>query len=228
MSPVHIEYLKNTGVSATMVGSLIVEGALWGLVSCHHTNGPKYFGVQERVALAWLCEDIASLIESRLVRQKQVIQADLAMRRRRLVDKIREVDFQSLMQLEGGKDLMGVVNADGFALQVEDVIEVVGHAPSTEQIGEMLRRRRELASDCTLFFTNALCHDLDMEHVDGGVAGALFVCLPGKPEVNVIWFRTERSQTVTWGGNPQQAHLTDKDGRMSPRKSFAQFFDLYD
>jgi signal transduction histidine kinase/GAF domain-containing protein len=226
VSPVHIAYLKNMGVCATMVGSLVVEGALWGLVSCQHKSGIKYLGVQERDALGWLCEDIASLIEGRLIRQKQVIQAELALRRRRLVDKIREVDFQALMQLDEGKDLQGVVNADGFAVQFDDVIGVVGHAPSTGQIGDMLRRRRELAGDSALFFTHALCHDLDMEHVDGGVAGALFVCLPGKPAVTMIWFRKERAQTVTWGGDPHQPHTTDEDGRMLPRKSFEQFLTI--
>ncbi len=68
--------------------------------------------------------------------------------------------------------------------------------------------------------------DLDMEHVDSGVAGALFVCLPGKPEINMIWFRTERSRTVRWGGDPQQPHTVDQEGRISPRKSFAQFLTL--
>ena len=35
-SPIHIQYLKNMGVCATLVVSLIVGGRLWGLVSCHH------------------------------------------------------------------------------------------------------------------------------------------------------------------------------------------------
>jgi light-regulated signal transduction histidine kinase (bacteriophytochrome) len=91
----HIEYLKNMGVRATMVGSLVVEDTLWGLIACQHKSGTKYFGAQERDALGWLCEDIASPLEGRLIRQKQEIQAELVRRRRRLLDKIREVDFQS-------------------------------------------------------------------------------------------------------------------------------------
>ena len=36
MSPIHIQYLKNMGVGATLVASLVVGDKLWGLVSCHH------------------------------------------------------------------------------------------------------------------------------------------------------------------------------------------------
>ena len=36
MSPIHLQYLKNMGVRATLVASLMVGGKLWGLLSCHH------------------------------------------------------------------------------------------------------------------------------------------------------------------------------------------------
>ena len=40
MSPLHLQYLKNMGVTATLVASLVREGHLWGLISCHHYS-PK-------------------------------------------------------------------------------------------------------------------------------------------------------------------------------------------
>ena len=40
-SPIHIQYLKNMGVSATLVVSLMVGDKLWGLVSCHHYS-PRF------------------------------------------------------------------------------------------------------------------------------------------------------------------------------------------
>ena len=35
-SPIHVQYLKNMGVAATLVASLVVGGKLWGLLACHH------------------------------------------------------------------------------------------------------------------------------------------------------------------------------------------------
>ncbi|MCP6151395.1 GAF domain-containing protein, partial [Klebsiella pneumoniae] len=36
VSPIHIEYLRNMGVAASLSISILVEGRLWGLVACHH------------------------------------------------------------------------------------------------------------------------------------------------------------------------------------------------
>ena len=44
VSPVYIDYCRRIGVQATLVGSLVVDGRLWGLVACHHGAGPRYAG----------------------------------------------------------------------------------------------------------------------------------------------------------------------------------------
>lgn len=36
VSPIHLEYLRNMGVEASMSISIVVEGRLWGLFACHH------------------------------------------------------------------------------------------------------------------------------------------------------------------------------------------------
>jgi len=223
VSPIHIEYLKNMGVGGTLVGSLVVEGALWGLLSCQHKSGPRYFSAPERDTLGWLCEDLASLIQGRLIRQRRELELDLVMRRRRLVEMIRQIDFRILMRQGRSSELLSVVNADGFALQIDDDIQVIGYTPSTQQIKQLQQRRRERVGDPALFSTNSIQQDLDVEYVDGGVAGALFVSVPGKPEVGMIWFRLEQIHTVRWSGNPDQAHVADATGRLSPRQSFALY-----
>jgi light-regulated signal transduction histidine kinase (bacteriophytochrome) len=38
VSPIHIQYLKNMNVTASMSVSIVRDGALWGLVACHHTS----------------------------------------------------------------------------------------------------------------------------------------------------------------------------------------------
>ncbi|HZY68974.1 MAG TPA: GAF domain-containing protein, partial [Devosia sp.] len=35
VSPIHLEYLRNMGVGASMSISIIVDGELWGLIACH-------------------------------------------------------------------------------------------------------------------------------------------------------------------------------------------------
>ena len=223
VSPVHIEYLKNMGVRASLTGGLVVQGRLWGLLACHHKSGPKYFGPSVRDALGWLCEDIAALIEATLIRQLREREYGLATRRRSLVNVIRQVGFKELMQQGGCADLLKVVGADGFALLAKDSIQTAGSTPPIGRIGELQKRRRECESDPTLFASNALARDLGVAAAGDGVAGALFVSLRYRPDITMIWFRKEQDYTLRWAGDPAHPHSTDASGRISPRKSFAQF-----
>jgi len=72
-SPRLLGHLCNMKVRAILVGALVIDGELWGLVSCHHTTDPKYFGPDERDALRWFCEDLAALIEFQLLREREAI-----------------------------------------------------------------------------------------------------------------------------------------------------------
>lgn len=223
VSPIHIEYLKNMGVSSTLVGSLVVEGVLWGLLSCQHKTGPRYFSAPERDTLGWFCEDLASLIQGRLIRQRRELELDLVLRRRRLVELIRQIDFRILMRQGRSVELLDVVNADGFALQIDDDIQVIGRTPTTQQIRQLQQLRREQPGNPALYSTHSIQKDLQLEQVDDDVAGALFVSVPGKPEIGMIWFRLEQVHTVRWSGNPALAHVADASGRLSPRQSFALY-----
>ena len=40
VSPIHIEYLHNMGVGASLSISIVIRGKLWGLFACHH-YGPR-------------------------------------------------------------------------------------------------------------------------------------------------------------------------------------------
>ena len=56
VSPVHLEYLRNMGVRASMSVSLVRDGALWGLVSCHHYAGPRQVPYDVRAACELLAQ----------------------------------------------------------------------------------------------------------------------------------------------------------------------------
>ena len=220
VSSMHIEYLQNMGARATLVGALVVEDQLWGLVSCQQKHEPKYFNQAERDVLSWLCRDIAGLIESRAVRERCDLEHSLAQRRSKLIDAVRANEFNALIRHENNSDLLKVVGADGFALLVDDAIQVTGITPAVSRIMALYQRRLLVEPQSTLFATSALCSDLGVEPVEDGVAGALFVSVLRKPVVTMIWFRRERRHIVSWGGDPQHPHFADEQGRMSPRKSF--------
>ncbi len=223
VSPMHIEYLRNMKVRATLVGSLIVEGRLWGLVSCQHLNEPKYIGASMRDALSWLFGDLASVIESTILRLRRAREQSLGTRRRNLVSAVRKADLKALIHPALSADLLGVVAADGFALISKDSIQTTGNTPSDDRIRSLQSRRRANESTPTLFASSALCRDLQLDDTGDSVAGAVFVSLAYDRQVTLIWFRNERGFSVRWGGDPEHMRIADAAGSLSPRKSFAQF-----
>lgn len=63
VSPIHVEYLQNMGVHASMSISLLRRGRLWGLIACHHYAGPHLPPFATRAA----AEFLGSTLSLRLV-----------------------------------------------------------------------------------------------------------------------------------------------------------------
>jgi diguanylate cyclase (GGDEF)-like protein/PAS domain S-box-containing protein len=64
-SAMHLKYLENMGVRATMTISLLKDGELWGMVSCHHPQ-PKTPPMQLRRITKMLCSLVAEMAVVRL------------------------------------------------------------------------------------------------------------------------------------------------------------------
>ena len=226
VSPIHLEYLKNMGVRAALTGALMVEGRLWGLVACHHLGGPKYLGPAEREAFGWICGDLAALIGATVTRKSVERISELATLRRKLSERIREADFRELIQQAQGANLLAVLDADGFAQVAGNSVDTFGRTPELSRIQEIQRRARERSADPCFYASNALGRDLGLSEASDGVAGAIIVCRREKPDFSLLWFRNERSMTTRWAGDPERIHTVAPDGRVSPRKSFAEFIKV--
>src|SRR3712207_4895733 len=64
VSPIHIEYLKNMGVDASMSVSILVEGRLWGLFACHHYS-PRCPSFERRSVTELFAQMFSMRLESR-------------------------------------------------------------------------------------------------------------------------------------------------------------------
>ena len=61
MSPVHVEYLRNMSVTASMSISIVKDGKLWGLIACHHGEA-KIVAQPVRIT----CEVLARVFSSHI------------------------------------------------------------------------------------------------------------------------------------------------------------------
>ncbi len=226
ISPIHIQYLKNMGVGATLVVSLMVGGRLWGLIACHHYI-PRLLHFETRA----LCEFLAEAVGTRIAALESFARghADLSVRRleQRLIEAIsRDGDWRGAL-FDGSLSLLQPLNASGAALLFEGQILTAGEVPGTQQlrdIGAWLDAR-QIAQ---VFATASLGIDeaafVDIAPVASGVLATPVSTSPGE---YLIWFRPEQVRTVTWGGDPLKAVVIGNDpADLSPRRSFAQWHQL--
>ena len=115
VSPIHVEYLRNMGVRASLVISLVKGGKLWGLISGHHYAAPKFVPYATRM----LCEFLAQAVSTQLGMAERVEDRERALEVRtlqaRLLERFgREPDFARALTGDPAL-LLGVVGASGAA-----------------------------------------------------------------------------------------------------------------
>ena len=115
VSPIHIQYLKNMGVQATLVGSLVVDGRLWGLVSATTRAGQNildpppatcFDGPAKTSRPCWARPRRAGF-ESASTNCPRSVKVSC--------ERIRSTDFESPIRDGGSAALLAVVGTDGFA-----------------------------------------------------------------------------------------------------------------
>lgn len=220
VSPVHIEYLRNMKVGASMSISIIVGGELWGLIACHHKTA-RHVPANVRAAA-----ELLGQVFSLQIQTVEGIEAYVAMRAARaLLDRIVAefpVDgdlFENIAQrLE---PLSAFISCDGAGLWMDGVWRSVGVAPGMTEMAALARMAgSERAGE--VFATQRLADMYPRAKVwPHDIAGVLAVPLSHSGGDFLFFFRKEVAQTIDWGGDPEKpAEQTGAQLRLTPRKSF--------
>ena len=226
MSPIHIQYLKNMGVRATLVASIMVGGKLWGLVACHHYS-PRSMSFEMRAACELLGETIGTRIAA--LESFAQAQAELSVRRleQRMIEAIsRDGDWRVAL-FDNSQSLLQPLAASGAALLFEGQILSTGEVPGTLQLREMAAWLDQMER-VPVFSTASLGFDEpDFAPLVSVAAGIVATPVSSSPGEYLIWFRPERIRLITWGGDPLKPVLVGDDpSQLSPRRSFAQWHQL--
>jgi len=242
VSPMHLQYLRNMGVGASLVCSILVGGRLWGLVACHHDT-PRRAPLSVRAA----CDLLAEALGTRIAALESFVQAqaELSVRRleQRLVEAIsRDGDWRTAL-VDSPATLLQPLGAGGAALYFEGTIQTLGNVPGTpslRDLGAWLDAQPRTGPDAPArtnpeaHSRNAPIHTSSLRQaaphlaaLTQAAAGVLAVPISAAPGEYLVWFRPEFQRTVVWGGNPNKAvEVTDDIGTLSPRRSFAKWHQL--
>lgn len=225
-SPIHVQYLRNMGVTATLVISLMVHGRLWGLIACHH-YGPKFVNFESRA----VCEVIAEAVATRIAALETFVQtrAEMSVRRleQRMIEAIsREGDWRSAL-FESPQALLQPLRASGATLIYDGQIMSTGDAPGAQDIRAFAAWIARHTQDAVFASANLAEVHEDFRGIARVAAGVAAARVSNSGDDWLLWFRPERIRTVTWGGDPSKpVEIGNSPADLSPRRSFAQWHQL--
>ncbi|MFZ1108780.1 MAG: HWE histidine kinase domain-containing protein [Rhodomicrobium sp.] len=221
VSPVHVEYLHNMGVAASMSLSLVIDGKLWGLIACHHRT-PLYLDQAVRSACELFAQMVSLQLAEKLANEAQAERLRMQDVRARLVEAM--VGHRPLGEtlIKSHPNLMDYIAADGVVVWWEGKPTKRGRTPDDEELEPLLAWLSASAPEA-VFMTDCLsAHFPPAKDYAKTASGLVALSVSRTPRDYVLWFRAEASLTVTWAGNPDKpAHICDDGVHIGPRKSFA-------
>lgn len=227
VSPVHLEYLHYMGVRATMTISLIVDGKLWGLITCHHYE-PKPIDLSLRNVCELIARTLSYQIKlhteaKRTERNKKSFEAVT-----KLFAQIRNGDVEAALAKEQF-NLTHLADCEGAAFIAENRCVLLGKTPPEAEVIKILHTLLQ-SDEGPIFSTDHLASLTDEAHTYSHVASGVMMAVVSKvADVYLLWFRPEIIRTRSWAGNPNKAIEQKGEGeevRLSPRKSFEKWEEI--
>lgn len=220
VSPIHIQYLRNMGVAATMTISVIQNGKLWGMIMCHH-DSPRLVSYELRELCLFIGKTFSALLGTKEQLESHVYQLRIQQAQARLFEQLNaHANFLDGLHL-GSPKVNEVFDCGGAAICFEGELITLGNTPTPPQILELVAWLQQHKRQ-DLFHTNSYAQ-LNPEGIvlRATASGILAIALSQAPGDYLLWFRPELLHTVRWAGKHEKVEKME-DGQLflSPRQSF--------
>ncbi|WP_246725553.1 HWE histidine kinase domain-containing protein, partial [Beijerinckia sp. L45] len=223
VSPIHIEYLKNMGVRASMSISIVVDGELWGLFACHH-----YAAKSPSFEVRSVCELFSQMYSMRLEGRERKEMIEFERRARDISDQLLGAVATNETLLNDPEWLAGilthVIPAEGVGVWINGNYAFSGTRPSTDAFTRIVRALNSTSAN-RVFATDHIASLVPgAEEYADRAAGMLAIPISRSPRDYVILFREELIRSVRWAGDPHKTATFGPNGpRLTPRESFAEW-----
>ncbi|MBB3952386.1 HWE histidine kinase domain-containing protein [Aureimonas jatrophae] len=221
VSPIHLEYLRNMGVSASMSVSIVIDGQLWGLFALHH-YAPRHLPMEIRNATELFGQMVSLIVEGRLYKERQSVEEAARALHDKFVAKMASVATTLESIVEFADELREIIPCDGFAVWAKGEGRCFGSTPSPDELPGLARFLNRAGSS-RVYATDEISalHPPAADFMDRA-AGVLAIPISRAPRDYILFFRREIVQTVTWAGDPKtKERMIGPHGvRLTPRKSF--------
>lgn len=227
VSPIHLQYLRNMNVRASLTISLIEDGRLWGLIACHH-NSPRFVDIETRIAAQVIGKLVSSHLHVKEAEEELEYKAELKQLNCQLIELLEAEDPLALGLQKHCAQLLKIVGAQSCAVYYKKQWIVSEHTPSIAEMARIVEWLAEHMPENGIFHTNSLVRAIPEAIVAPEVASGLLAIQLTKIEKNyVLWFRPEVTTNVTWAGAPSKT-VARIEGRevLHPRASFKSWKEV--
>lgn len=220
LSPVHLQYLRNAGASASASFSILIDGKLWGLVACQNRS-PRNVDLAQRHLCAFLTQYAVNYYLSEYQKESLVAHTVMGVMERDLKSELLVGGDFGVVLERFALQIMEIAAADGLVIRHDRGSKSWGEVPSEacqQQIDIYLENRND-----DFFFTSDFNYD---RHKDG-----ILALFPGVIRINILpsnkWYiylyRKEHVYEDVWAGKPEKIFNYDAERQVeypSPRTSF--------
>ncbi|MCW8090418.1 ATP-binding protein [Alteromonas sp. ASW11-130] len=217
-SPIHLQYIRNQGLRASFSVSLVTDGELYGLISCHHRQ-PCYIPQDVRLQ----CENLSQLFSWHLLAKEQEIanakKTDTERSVDKMLDKIGPSNPIGRVVKSGEKAFLDAMNCNGFIYFSQYETITLGNTLPMEMVKDIFTE----ASRAEAFpYTNDNLSAAWPEAKKYGIAGVMIIPLFEKKRYFTAWFRKEEKRIQKWmGAENEKSEEAPKEQRLKPRASFS-------
>jgi light-regulated signal transduction histidine kinase (bacteriophytochrome) len=221
VSPIHVEYLRNMGVQASMSISIVINGKLWGLIACHHM-APRRVPYAIRMAADVMAQVLAASVQSLETRERAALTERAAEVRTQVMESLIHHDDVASGLTACAAEICTSLGASALVILHAGRVQVHGPVPAAVVAAAV----QSMPQDETDIVERSARRDWppELQQACGKWVGLLGLRYDAAANGWLLALREEQVELVRWAGKPDKIIAHGPLGpRLTPRGSFDEW-----
>lgn len=220
VSPIHIEYLRNIQVAASMSLSIIVNGRLWGLIACHHDSAHRV-----PYAIRMTCDMLSHVLSSAV---QSAVEHLVAQRRQAAMEINKHLANLLLRTDDFASSFHTQTEALERIFQFDESFCVYGGVRSASTLSanalSLLLQWLDAGKDDLVMVQRSNELPEFLEAAIRPFCGLLAICIDRVYCSWIVLLRREQIASIVWSGIPYKLQRVGPLGvRLTPQGSLAEW-----
>lgn len=217
-SEIHLQYLKNMSVTATLTCIIFYKQKVWGLLCCQHLSGEKYIYQKTRSLLLSATNIFSKNLENVIVKENNLLFSKKLHHLRAIKEKLfHKFSLSYTFLHKNTKSTLQLFDATGVAIVYDDKCLIEGTTPERAIINDLVHwisQQNYNKYFCIREFP--MFKGFSIENYQNQYSGFLAIEISKINKEYIIWFRPAIQETFKMIGGK----YTDFDEQLSPRSTF--------